>query len=140
MNVETGEEPVSALADRRRLKQVLLNLISNAIKYNRTGGSITLRVRSDGEDSVHVDVIDTGRGMTQAQLGRLFAPFERLGAAASGVEGNGLGLAVSKALAEAMGGGIEVTSTPLVGSVFTLRLPAAEAVADGRTPALAGVA
>ena len=140
VNVETGEEPVSAMADRRRLKQVLLNLISNAIKYNRTGGSITLRVRSDGEDSVHVDVIDTGRGMTQAQLGRLFAPFERLGAAASGVEGNGLGLAVSKALAEAMGGGIEVTSTPLVGSVFTLRLPAAEAVADGRTPVLAGVA
>ena len=69
---------------------------------------------------------------------RLFVPFERLGAARRGIDGNGLGLVVSRALAEAMGGTIEVASTPLVGSVFTLRLPAVRAAAGLRTPALAG--
>jgi signal transduction histidine kinase len=126
VDVEAGEEPVWALADRRRLKQVLLNLISNAIKYNRTGGSLILRTGADGEDGVRIDVIDSGIGMTDDQLARLFVPFERLDAALHGIEGNGLGLAVCKALTEAMGGTIEVASTPGQGSMFSLRLPAAE--------------
>ncbi len=137
VNVEVGEEPLTTLADRRRLMQILLNLISNAIKYNRPGGTVTVRALSDAEDTVRIEVIDTGQGMTQAQLGRLFVPFERLGAARRGIEGNGLGLAISRALAEAMGGTIEVASTARVGSVFTLRLPA-QALADRRAPALAG--
>jgi signal transduction histidine kinase len=126
IDVEAGEEPVWALADRRRLKQVLLNLISNAIKYNRTGGSLTLRAGADGEAGVRIDVIDSGAGMTEAKLARLFVPFERLDAALHGIEGNGLGLAVCKALTEAMDGAIEVASTPGQGSTFSLRLPAAE--------------
>jgi signal transduction histidine kinase len=138
VTVEAADEPLAVVADRTRLKQVLLNLISNAINYNRPGGAVTVRARPDAEGGARIDVIDTGRGMTQAQLGRLFVPFERLGAARRGVKGNGLGLAVSKALVEAMGGAIEVTSTPLVGSVFTLRLPLARAIADPRIPALAG--
>ena len=92
------------MADSRRLKQVLLNLISNAIKYNRPGGSITVRARPDGAEGVRLDVIDAGIGMTYEQLARLFQPFERLDAALRGIEGNGLGLAVSKALVEAMDG------------------------------------
>jgi signal transduction histidine kinase len=128
VDVEAGEEPVWALADRRRLKQVLLNLISNAIKYNRPGGWLTLRAGVDGEDGVRIDVIDAGVGMTQDQLARVFVPFERLDAARDGIEGSGLGLAVSKALTEAMGGTIEVASTPGQGSTFSLRLPAGEAL------------
>jgi signal transduction histidine kinase len=119
-----------ALADPRRLKQVLLNLISNAIKYNRPGGSITVRVETDGEDGVRIDVIDSGVGMSYRQLTRLFQPFERLDAPARGIDGNGLGLAVSKALVEAMHGTIDVASTPGAGSIFSVRLPAAVAAFD----------
>ena len=104
-----------ALADARRLKQVLLNLISNAIKYNRPNGSITVRARPDGADGVRVDVIDSGVGMSYQQLTRLFQPFERLDAPARGIEGNGLGLAVSKSLVEAMDGTIDVASNPGAG-------------------------
>jgi signal transduction histidine kinase len=123
VSVETPAEPLFTLADPQRLKQVLLNLISNAIKFNRDGGSLTVRAAPDGEDRVRIEVIDAGVGMTEDQIARLFKPFERLDAARRGVEGNGLGLAVSKALVEAMGGSIEVASSPGVGSAFTVRLP-----------------
>ncbi len=132
LSVEPGEAPLWALADPRRLKQVLLNLISNAIKFNRAGGSITLRAAADPDGRVRIDVIDTGIGMRGQELARAFAPFERLDARQRGIEGNGLGLAVSRGLAEAMGGSLEVVSTPGVGSVFSLRLPAAS---PGRHPA-----
>ena len=108
------------MADARRLKQVLLNLISNAIKYNRPGGSLTVRSRPDGIDGVGVDVIDSGTGMTYEQLTRLFQPFERLDAPLRGIDGTGLGLVVSKALIEAMNGEIDVASTPGTGSVFSV--------------------
>ncbi len=137
VDVEVADGPVYAHADRRRLKQVLLNLVSNAIKYNRPGGSITLGLAADDEDAIRIDVRDTGAGMTRAQLRRLFVPFERLDACAHGIEGNGLGLALSKALTEEMGGAIEVTSTPGAGSVFTVRLPAAEAADRGAYELLA---
>jgi signal transduction histidine kinase len=128
VTIDAGNELHHAFADPRRLKQVLLNLISNAIKYNRSGGSITIRVQADGPDAVRVDVIDSGVGMSYQQLTRLFQPFERLDAAVRGIEGNGLGLAVSKALVEAMHGTIDVASVPGAGSVFSVRLPAAVAV------------
>jgi signal transduction histidine kinase len=135
VTVDAGDEPLWLRADPRRLKQVLLNLISNAIKYNRPNGSITVRARPDGADGVRVDVIDSGIGMTYGQLTRLFQPFERLDAPLHGIEGNGLGLVVSKALIEAMDGTIDVASSPGSGSVFSIRLLAAEAVAA--EPALA---
>jgi signal transduction histidine kinase len=133
IELELPEEPTRTHADRRRLKQILLNLISNAIKYNRPGGTLTIRATAENRD-VRIDVIDTGGGMTAAELDRVFVPFERLGAARRGIEGNGLGLAVSKMLTEAMDGTIEATSTPGHGSMFTVTLPAAET----REPALAG--
>jgi signal transduction histidine kinase len=131
VGVEAGAERLWALADPRRLKQVLLNLISNAIKYNRPGGSLTLRASQDGDDFVAIDVNDSGIGMTEDQLACLFRPFERLDAAARGIEGDGLGLANSKALTEAMGGTLEVASTPGVGSLFRVRLPTAGAEPPG---------
>jgi PAS domain S-box-containing protein len=112
------------LADRTRLKQVLLNLLSNALKYNRAGGRITVGARADGA-MVVVEVADSGVGIAPEHLARLFEPFQR-GAHQSGpIEGTGIGLAVSKSLVELMGGSIGVQSTPGQGSTFAVRLPAA---------------
>ena len=111
-------------ADRRRLKQIVSNLLSNAIKYNRAGGWVRVRAHADG-DRVELAVVDSGPGLDAAQRARLFQPFERLGAQQGTVAGTGLGLALSRQLAEAMGGSIEVDSTPGVGSTFRVRLPCA---------------
>ncbi|HVE27119.1 MAG TPA: ATP-binding protein, partial [Sporichthya sp.] len=116
------------LGDRQRLRQVLLNLLSNAIKYNRAGGTVTIRALAD-EARVRLSVTDTGTGMTAEELGRLFIPFERLGAARSGIEGTGLGLVLSRRLTESMQGRLDVTSTPGEGTTFTLELPRAETIA-----------
>ena len=117
------------LADRQRLKQVLLNLLSNAVKYNREGGSVAVTSRLEDGDVI-VAVSDTGPGMTSDQLDRLFVPFERLGAEASGEEGTGLGLTLSRNLTEAMGGVLEVSSIYGRGSTFTVTLPSSLAPLD----------
>ena len=114
----------AVLADRRRVKQVLSNLLSNAIKYNRRRGTLTLSARAQSA-FVELDVCDSGAGLDAAQLARLFNPFERLGAQRGTVPGTGLGLALSRQLATAMGGDIRVRSQPGQGSTFTLVLPAA---------------
>jgi PAS domain S-box-containing protein len=117
-------DALTVLADRRRLKQVVANLLSNAIKYNRRGGWVRLGARAvDGR--IELAVADSGIGMDEQQLARLFQPFERLGAQRGPVAGSGLGLALARQLAEAMRGSIAVRSMPGEGSVFTLRLPAA---------------
>ncbi len=123
-------------ADRQRLLQVLLNLISNAVKYNVSGGSITIGCES-GEDTTLVTITDTGQGIAPEKMPELFKPFQRLGAEASGVQGTGLGLALSRSLVEAMGGHLRAASEPGVGSTFWFRLPAVtERPAEGK-PALA---
>jgi signal transduction histidine kinase len=111
-------------ADRRRLKQIVSNLLSNAIKYNRPGGWVRLRAQAAGEQ-VELAVTDSGPGLDETQRARLFQPFERLGAQHGPVAGTGLGLALSRQLTDAMGGTIEVDSTPGVGSTFRVRLPSA---------------
>jgi len=115
---------LSVRADRKRLKQVLANIIGNAIKYNRRGGFVRVSAQAL-EDTVLVHVADNGIGLSGEQRERLFQPFERLGAQRTEVPGTGLGLALSRQLAEAMGGSIGVESTPELGSMFTLRLPRA---------------
>jgi PAS domain S-box-containing protein len=120
-------------ADRQRLVQVLLNLLSNAIKYNHPGGHVEVRVQANS-DTVTLSVIDNGPGIAAEDLERLFIPFERLGAAASEVEGTGLGLALSKSLLEQMDGSLDVHSTPGEGSTFSLTLPRAQ-VHEGLLPA-----
>jgi PAS domain S-box-containing protein len=112
-----------AQADRKRLRQVLLNLLSNAVKYNREGGRIAVRLER-GDRTVCVAVADTGPGIPAAAMRDLFQPFNRLGHERSGIEGTGIGLAVSRGLAELMGGTLEVRSRPGAGSVFTVTLPA----------------
>jgi signal transduction histidine kinase/CheY-like chemotaxis protein len=115
------------MADRQRLHQVLLNLMSNAIKYNQTNGSVRISCQAENKNGVRIRVEDTGNGITAEDQSRLFAPFERLAAAQSDVEGTGLGLALSKHLIQAMGGGIGVLSQVGQGSTFWIELPVAEA-------------
>ncbi len=110
------------LADRTRLKQVLLNLLSNAIKYNRDAGAVVLDCVQVGPERLRIAVQDTGMGLRPDQLESLFQPFNRLGQEAGAQEGTGIGLVVTRRLVELMNGTINVTSSPGVGSVFTIEL------------------
>jgi PAS domain S-box-containing protein len=114
------------LADRRRLKQVLLNLLANAVKYNRDGGTATLSSVATAAGRLSIAVSDTGPGVAPEKIDQMFIPFERLGADESGIEGTGLGLTLSKRLVEAMGGDITVHSTWGEGSTFVVDLPLAQ--------------
>jgi PAS domain S-box-containing protein len=118
-----GSTRAPAVADRRRLRQILLNLLSNAIKYNRDGGSVLVTLAS-ADGRVGVEVRDTGYGIAARDVERIFEPFQRLPGAVR-TQGTGLGLAVTRALVEAMGGRIRVESEPGVGSCFTVELPGA---------------
>jgi signal transduction histidine kinase/ActR/RegA family two-component response regulator len=117
------------LGDRQRLKQVLLNLLSNAVKYNRPAGSVHLTCEHVN-GRLRVKVADTGPGIPAEALERLFVPFERLGSEHGTVEGTGLGLPLSKRLADAMGGSLELETIPQQGSTFWVELPLIEAPAE----------
>jgi len=117
-------------ADRQRLKQVLLNLLSNGVKYNREGGDILVTWEHVTPERLAIRVADTGLGIAPEAMARLFDPFDRLGAEMSGVEGTGLGLALSKGLIEAMGGTVKAESEAGAGSAFTIELSLAEQPVD----------
>lgn len=108
-------------ADRTRLKQVLLNLGSNAIKYNRPEGEVRVRAARSRPGTVRVSVEDTGYGIEPEKRARIFVPFERLGAERSGVEGTGIGLVITRRLVESMGGTIGFESSPS-GTTFWFEL------------------
>jgi signal transduction histidine kinase len=118
-----GPAHVHAVADERRLGQVLDNLVSNAIKYTPDGGRVVVRVVAS-EASVAVSVTDTGIGMTADEAARVFEPFARADeAVARGIRGTGLGLSIVRAVVEAHDGTVSVQSEPGRGSVFTVALP-----------------
>ena len=125
IRISQALEPGTAtlLGDSTRVKQILTNLLSNAVKYNADGGRIHIAVRPVGADAVEIAVIDNGMGLTPEQLGDLFQPFNRLGRERSAQQGTGIGLVISKRLAEAMGGTLRATSTAGRGSSFLLTLP-----------------
>lgn len=116
-------------ADPVRLRQVLVNLLGNAVKYNRRGGSVTLRTRPGAVGEVSIAVEDTGIGMREDQLAELFTPFHRLGRDQAGTpgqpgsQGTGIGLVICRKLTDLMGGTLEVHSQEGQGSVFALSLP-----------------
>ena len=113
------------LADHGRLTQVMLNLASNAVKYNRPGGHVIFSCDSTGTGRVRVTVQDDGVGIPADKMERLFVPFDRLGAEGTEVEGTGIGLALSRGLVQAMGGSLTATSEPGAGSAFVVELPEA---------------
>ena len=117
--------PGSVVADRERLQQVLLNLLSNAVEQSRAGGRVGVQAERDG-DTLMLGVSDDGPGLDAAQKDRLFHAFERLGADRGAADGAGTGLALSKRLVELMRGQIGLDSEPGVGSRFWVRLGAAD--------------
>lgn len=128
----TNDVPIglpAVQADALRLRQVLLNLVSNAVKYNRRGGWVRVSAQVVG-DRMRLDVEDTGQGLSDEQLEQLFQPFKRLGAERSKVEGTGIGLVIARRLAQLMHGDLRAARGAAGGSVFTLELPIGEAAAD----------
>jgi signal transduction histidine kinase len=118
-----SQAPVRVRADPEQVETILGNLISNALKYSPDGGEVTVSVREEPR-WIAVDVTDHGAGIAEEDLSKLFQPFGRLQSAiAAGIHGTGLGLHLSRGLAQAQGGDIGVASRPGEGSTFTLRLP-----------------
>lgn len=116
---------MNVFADRLRLRQILVNLLTNAIKYNRRGGRVMVSVWPDA-GQIAMEVSDTGRGLSAEQCQHLFEPFNRLGAENSGIEGTGIGLVIVRRLIELMSGHIEVASEVGVGTRFIVWMPQAE--------------
>ncbi|MES1161751.1 MAG: ATP-binding protein, partial [Rhizobacter sp.] len=106
------------------LRQALVNLLGNAVKYNRRGGRVTLRCEPAGR-SLRLVIADTGIGMNAQQLAHLFEPFNRLGREHEGIEGTGIGLVLTKHLLDLMGAQLHIASEPGVGTTVTLDLPLA---------------
>jgi len=123
----------AVLGDDTRIKQILTNLLSNAVKYNVDGGRIVIKARLSEADTIEVGISDSGLGMTRAQMDELFQPYNRLGRERGTVEGTGIGLVISRRLAELMGGSLRAHSVAGEGSTFILTLPRA-AFADSDLP------
>ena len=138
MQYPVFDKPCFVAADRTRVKQVFVNLLSNAIKYNCVDGSVTVSCRPTQDARLRISVRDTGHGLSAQKLSQLFQPFNRLGQEESGEEGTGIGLVLSKRLAELMGGSIGARSTVGVGSEFWIELnlatPKALVLETSRTP------
>ncbi len=128
-------------ADVTRLKQVFLNLFTNAVKYNVRGGKVWLQIKNAGDEVIRIGVSDTGQGIDEEKIDKLFQPFNRLGAEFSGTEGTGIGLVITKQLVELMKGRLQVESEPGIGSTFWVELNLAgkpeqahiQGITEGRT-------
>jgi hypothetical protein len=124
MTFPSFELPSYVRADRTRLKQIVINLLSNAIKYNKENGSVVVGCVACGPDMIRVSVKDSGAGLKPEKVAQLFQPFNRLGQEAGSVAGTGIGLVVTKKLAELIEGSLGAESTFGTGSVFWVDLPA----------------
>lgn len=124
------QQPLYIHADRIRFKQVYLNLLTNAIKYNRNGGTVTLTHTMENIKHAAFSITDTGYGIAEDKLPQLFEPFNRLGAENTLTEGTGIGLVIAKRLTELMHGQINVRSQQNIGTTFSLTLGLAEAIPD----------
>jgi CheY-like chemotaxis protein/anti-sigma regulatory factor (Ser/Thr protein kinase) len=131
IRIHSHETPTpTAFADRQRLKQVLINLLSNAIKYNRPEGDVSVSTQHNPDSkTVRITIRDSGFGIPESKMHRIFSAFDRLDAETQGIEGSGIGLALTKGLIEAMNGSITVQSEENIGSTFTVTLPEADPVA-----------
>jgi signal transduction histidine kinase/CheY-like chemotaxis protein len=126
LSMGRSAQPCHVRADRTRLLQVLLNLLTNAIKFNRSGGLARIDIQASA-DEVVIEVSDQGMGLKPSEVARLFKPFVRLDAVERGIPGHGLGLATVRSLVSAMGGTVSVRSAPGQGSTFCVHLRRCEA-------------
>ena len=127
LQVQLDADASHVLGDETRIKQVLSNLLSNAIKYNQPGGLVALSSHRLPGNRLQIRVLDTGLGLTPAQQAELFQPFNRLGRETSQTEGTGIGLVISRRLAELMGGDLQLESQVGQGATFVFTLPLADA-------------
>lgn len=132
VNLISHQPDLLVQGDFTRLKQVILNLMSNAVKYNKKGGSITLDFQKSDADKISIAISDTGEGISEDNLKQLFQPFNRMEAENSAVEGTGIGLTITKQLIELMNGNISVQSTPGKGSCFSIEIPEGKQLAQAR--------
>lgn len=126
LTISTELQPLQVEGDRGKMKQVLLNLLTNAIKYNRDNGEIIIRVQTGyrlGDPCVEISVTDTGHGISRDDQKQMFTKFYRVAETANSVQGTGLGLAIAKRIVEAHNGQIWVESELGIGSTFTFTLP-----------------
>ncbi len=132
ITIQIADAPAAGpfvLSDRQRLRQILLNLLSNAVKYNQHAGSVTVSISRAASGDWRINVTDTGHGIPEENLARLFVPFERLGTREGGTEGgSGLGLALCQRLITGLGGRLGVTSSVGAGSTFWVELPAKKSI------------
>lgn len=130
----SGNTDATIAVDRVRLKQILINLISNAIKYNLDNGRVRVTIGANESNMAYIDVEDTGPGLDKDQLEHIFEPFNRANAEHSNIEGTGIGLTITRQLVEMMGGKISVESTPGIGSQFRVIFPLHEEPGQTDTP------
>ena len=123
VSLNTNCETLLINTDNLRLRQVMLNLISNAIKYNQTHGKVSIIARETGDSHAEIIVEDTGIGMSKEDLKNLYKPFARFGERKSSIEGHGIGMLICRQIVHAMGGKIMVTSTPGEGTRCVVTLP-----------------
>lgn len=133
LQIQLPDEPITVLGDARALHKIVHNLLSNACKYTPPSGSIRIVAEFEGDDSVRLDVIDTGIGLREEDQTRLFRKFFR-STLTEAEPGTGLGLALCRMLAERMGGSVNMTSALGQGSMFTVRLPRASHSAPAPLP------
>jgi len=124
LRLDLAAAPPQVRLDPTRFRQVLWNLLSNAVKFTNAGGRVQVVARAGGSDRFTVSVADNGIGIAEKDMPRLFGAFEQLNSGVNGqFQGTGLGLALTRRLVDLQHGTIRVTSTPKVGSVFTVELP-----------------
>jgi PAS domain S-box-containing protein len=140
LHIATSCSAYHAFADKRSLMQVINNLISNAIKYNREGGKVTVFCAEIVQGKVRISVQDTGQGISVKKQAELFQPFNRLGAEMSNVDGTGIGLVIARKLIESMHGAIGLDSKDGVGSTFWVDIPASKPVSNALSEAPAAPA
>jgi signal transduction histidine kinase len=130
VDIHVDPDVATAVVDPARVKQILYNYVSNAIKFTPEEGRVEIRITPEGSALFRIDVEDTGVGISADDLSKLFVEFQQLDAsAAKKYQGTGLGLALTKRLAEAHGGQVKVRSTPGKGSTFSVILPRITSIA-----------